>query len=1079
MRKIVSMILAPAMIVSLLVNVNIAQAGKGGKKQGTNPYGENAVLFAEQISVNGTKLTAPSEAVSGEVAKNNLLELLPAETERKDRLSLSGSQLSVDTATYVTGPVSLSGSRITINKPVVATGDISVSASDVTIAEGAALVSLNGSVNLYCTNHTVNGPVWAANKLFITGSKTTVNEGAFAKTIEIYTGTYTTDGTVKESVRKGQRNKTAGLTLYGMDDKNMLFANANFDYATMDVYGRKNGENSFTLLQANIMDEDFEVPSSWSVYTDFAAVLKNEFGFYFKTEPLSIAIEENTWFSSYGVDTDEDSVPDAFELWLAGTDPNTSDTFPNPEFYVYLAGEEETTCYDRLLRRDVSVTKKAFTKTFIYGDTDYPGRATGADVCYTDGTTKRIRYEYENDRLKTLHVGNNAYTILESENSVRYLVNSTCIKQASQTGNECTYNYFDTMQAVTGFDSEGNLVSFYNGSLYEMTYDDLLLLVELAKNGASYESYTYDDYGNCLTIDASGYSIHYTLDYPLYQADYTFGAQNSIQKTQKVNCADGDYGYGEAILLTDGTNGANIPQSLVGEMISFDSDTKTLQYRIGEEIYTVKFNARGYVAKDTVTKEGSSDTTVNEYSYDAYGNLQTVKTTKNGQTTVQRYSYSSAWSDELTSFDGRSITYGTFGKPAEYYNGMSFTWAAGKLATVRNGDTSASYLYDYQGLREEKIVNGATTRYIYEGHDLIAELSADPIYFTYDGTFHLVGFEWNGAAYYYRYDIFGDVVGIVNAAGETLCTYTYDLWGAITGITGDQALADRNPIRYRGYYYDNETGFYYLETRYYDPQVKRFLSYDEMESFFYGAEEDMESLFVYCGNNPVAYSDYDDRYLAKNTVLSIDQFWDEAKDFIIPDIDKFWRDKGNGTYSVSALGRISDSTDFVQRWSEMPNNQDFVVINSHGEPYDINGSTKSNGKWVGYTILYIKAVREKLDKSKHMKAIILLGCNCGHYDHRDYNKYNIANIARIFADTFNTTVFASDGNVRLHTNESKPLTPKEVADPWTKYVNSGRTTNKGWLAYVKKSLSNHYTGLIELGHKNGWKISEMLRYYGY
>ena len=76
-------------------------------------------------------------------------------------------------------------------------------------------------------------------------------------------------------------------------------------------------------------------------------------------------------------------------------------------------------------------------------------------------------------------------------------------------------------------------------------------------------------------------------------------------------------------------------------------------------------------------------------------------------------------------------------------------------------------------------------------------------------------------------------------------------------------------------------------------------------------------------------------------------------------------------------------------------------------------------------------------------------------------------------------MFASDGNVRSHTYESKPLTPKEVADPWTKYVNSGRTTNKGWLAYVKKSLSNHYTGLIELGHKNGWKISEMLRYYGY
>ena len=165
-------------------------------------------------------------------------------------------------ASYVTGTVSLSGSKIIINKLVVATGDITVSASDVTIAEGAALVSLNGSVNLYCTNLTVNGPVWAANKVFVTDSKTTVNEGVFAKTIEIYTGTYTTDGTVKESFRKGQRNKTAALSLYGMDDKTMLFAYANFDFTTMDVYGRKNGENTFSLLQSNITEEELEIHSS-------------------------------------------------------------------------------------------------------------------------------------------------------------------------------------------------------------------------------------------------------------------------------------------------------------------------------------------------------------------------------------------------------------------------------------------------------------------------------------------------------------------------------------------------------------------------------------------------------------------------------------------------------------------------------------------------------------------------------------------------------------------------------------------------------------------------------------------------
>lgn len=1001
MRKAISIILATVMGISLFVNTNIAQAGKGGKNQGANPYGENAFLFAEQISVNGTKLTAPSEAVSNAVVRNNLLELLSAETERKDRLSLSGSQLSVDTASYVTGTVSLSGSKITINKPVVATGDITVSASDVIIAEGAALVSLNGSANLYCTNLTVNGPVWAANKVFVTGSKTTVNEGVFAKTIEIYTGTYTTDGTVKESVRKGQCNKTAALSLYGMDDKNMLFAYANFDFTTMDVYGRKNGENSFSLLQSNITEEELEIPSSWSVYTDFAAVLTNEFGFSYKTEPLSLAVEEDVWYSSYGVDTDKDSVPDAFELWLAGTNPNTPDTFPNPDFYVCLAGEEGTTCYDRLLRRDVAVTTEEFTKTFLYEESDYPGRATGADVCYTDGTTKRIRYEYENDRLKRLHVGNNTYTIQENENGIRYFINNTCIKQVSQSEQESIVSHYDTADEISRFDSEANLISYQNGSLYEMTYDNLDLMTGLAKNGVPYAAYTYDDYGVFLTIDATDYSIHYTYDYPCYQADYTFGGQNPVQKTQKVNCKDDAYAYGDIVLLTDGTNGAKIPTTFLGEILSGNPDTRTLQYRIGEETYTVKFNPRGYVAKDTVTKAGSSDTTVNEYSYDAYGNLQTVKTTKNGQTTVQRYSYSSAWSDELTSFDGRAITYSSLGKPTEYYNGMSFTWAAGKLATVQNGENSVSYRYDYQGLREEKTVNGVTTKYLYEGHDLIAELSEEPIYFTYDGSFNLVGFEWNGAAYYYQYDIFGDVVGIVNAAGETLCTYSYDLWGAITGITGNQALAERNPIRYRGYYYDNETGFYYLETRYYDPQTKRFLSYDDLESFFYGAEEDMESLFVYCGNNPVLYCDYSGQASCLNDIWTIDEFWVESER-IKRDLNDYMIEKGN---SVSTSVHFMPSVQsFVSTWNSM-SSRSVVVINTHGGYKMINTDGGADEVIFVRDILGLDGLPGL--QRKNIALLWILACSSGHYSARENN------IARAFARKTTGLVVASDGNVSV------------------------------------------------------------------
>ena len=88
---------------------------------------------------------------------------------------------------------------------------------------------------------------------------------------------------------------------------------------------------------------------------------------------------------------------------------------------------------------------------------------------------------------------------------------------------------------------------------------------------------------------------------------------------------------------------------------------------------------------------------------------------------------------------------------------------------------------------------------------------------------------------------------------EIVASYTYDAWGNILTATG--TLAERNPIRYRGYYYDTETGFYYLQSRYYDPQTGRFINSDDPGLL--GADGDFQSysLFVYCGNNPVNKAD--------------------------------------------------------------------------------------------------------------------------------------------------------------------------------------------------------------------------------
>ena len=124
----------------------------------------------------------------------------------------------------------------------------------------------------------------------------------------------------------------------------------------------------------------------------------------------------------------------------------------------------------------------------------------------------------------------------------------------------------------------------------------------------------------------------------------------------------------------------------------------------------------------------------------------------------------------------------------------------------------------------------------------------------YYGTMGLVGFNYNGTDYYYQKNIQGDIVRIYNNSGTLYGEYRYDAWGKCTIITDLSGIATINPFRYRGYYLDNETGLCYLNSRYYDPAVGRFLSPDSLE---YLEPEDLGglNLYSYCNNNPVNYYD--------------------------------------------------------------------------------------------------------------------------------------------------------------------------------------------------------------------------------
>jgi RHS repeat-associated protein len=144
---------------------------------------------------------------------------------------------------------------------------------------------------------------------------------------------------------------------------------------------------------------------------------------------------------------------------------------------------------------------------------------------------------------------------------------------------------------------------------------------------------------------------------------------------------------------------------------------------------------------------------------------------------------------------------------------------------------------------------------VLSGSNILRQSNAvTTIDFYYEGSSDF-GFSMGGSTYWYVKNLQGDVIGIINDSGTRVVTYTYDAWGKPVSVTGSLAntVGEANPLRYRGYYYDSETGFYYLNARYYDPEVGRFVNADGqliIVNRFCGL-----NLFSYCMNNPVVHYD--------------------------------------------------------------------------------------------------------------------------------------------------------------------------------------------------------------------------------
>ena len=240
------------------------------------------------------------------------------------------------------------------------------------------------------------------------------------------------------------------------------------------------------------------------------------------------------------------------------------------------------------------------------------------------------------------------------------------------------------------------------------------------------------------------------------------------------------------------------------------------------------------------------------YAYDSRGNI--TSKTVNDETTSFTYA-NSGWKDQLISVNGTELTYDANGNVLTYGD-REYTWNTGRnLASITDGDNTYSYKYNEDGIRTSKTVSGVTTYYNTNNGVILSQTDGtNNWYFQYDTNGTPLGFIYNGTQYFYMINQMGDVIAITDTAGTVVANYEYDAWGAVT--VADTEIAQQNPLRYRGYYYDSETGYYYLQSRYYDPSICRFINADIPEISQISKEVPYgTNLFSYCDNNPVNNSD--------------------------------------------------------------------------------------------------------------------------------------------------------------------------------------------------------------------------------
>ncbi len=523
----------------------------------------------------------------------------------------------------------------------------------------------------------------------------------------------------------------------------------------------------------------------------------------------------------------------------------------------------------------------------------------GIEYCHTEYEDIFEDKAQEDGSLKSVLVGTK--TITANANNERFIVYNDI------DGNTTKIEFInkDNVKTVileNWYDSYGNLVFINDNaatSEIDLHYDEFGRLTNknYKQNGipVSLEN-KYDRYSNLATtiINIGEINITSSNDYDYSKPEvklnsitinditesYAYDKLSRVSETKLGSLYSKQFSY-----LQKGDHASNLVASewfgtngIIKDSLKYNYDSNGNITKIienGIEIVRLTYDSISRLIREDNKKLNKTIT----FDYDCGGNIisKTIYdyTTKNSEhltdgTTIP-YSYpTSGWKDQLAYYGEEEIKYDDLGNPTTYRNNK-LKWSHGRQLDKFN---DIEFEYNASGIRTSKTINNKKTDFFLDGTRILAQNDGNMLVFHY-GSEGVIGFTYQGVGeYYYKKNILGDILAIIDKNGREIVKYAYDAWGKHKTYvlnngdfvdildpvyytkdgSNNKEIAQMNPFRYRSYYYDTETNLYYLNSRYYDPEIGRFINSDDLSNIDELTINGI-NLFAYCGNNPISFTD--------------------------------------------------------------------------------------------------------------------------------------------------------------------------------------------------------------------------------